>query len=242
MAQLNSTDHFDSPDAKRSYNKRLFTEVAPRYDLITRILSLGRDASWKRMLIRQLPKIASPSCIDLACGTGDITRMLSERFPTGRIIGLDLTPEMLILARAADPESKATYIQADMCHTELDDASIDIVTGGYALRNAPDLALALHEIHRILKPMGCCALLDFSKPRSLTMQRVEHFILKFWGNLWGLLFHRNPAVYGYIADSLARFPDRDALTVALNDAGFEPTMRKRLMLGAVELIYFTKTK
>ena len=87
--------------AKQALNQALFTEVAPRYDFITRALSLGRDASWKRRLVAGLPDRRFAFCVDLACGTGDLTRLLAARFPDGRVCGMDLTPAMLDLARRA---------------------------------------------------------------------------------------------------------------------------------------------
>ncbi|TVR67707.1 MAG: methyltransferase domain-containing protein, partial [Spirochaetaceae bacterium] len=100
-------DELASPDRKLRYNRRLFAVVAPRYDLVTRLLSLGRDAAWKRMLLEMLPPdqewsradAGRPAVLDLACGTGDITVLLARRYPRGAVLGLDLTEEMLVRAR-----------------------------------------------------------------------------------------------------------------------------------------------
>ncbi|MDA3873151.1 MAG: class I SAM-dependent methyltransferase, partial [Kiritimatiellae bacterium] len=99
----NSIQALQDPESKRLYNRNLFREVAPRYDLITRILSFGRDAAWKRWMLNQLPHQSPGSILDLACGTGDITRALHQRYPHAKVIGLDLTPEMLTLARELAP-------------------------------------------------------------------------------------------------------------------------------------------
>jgi demethylmenaquinone methyltransferase/2-methoxy-6-polyprenyl-1,4-benzoquinol methylase len=184
-------DIFATAETKRLYNRELFREVAPRYDLVTRILSFGRDAAWKRALISRLSSENVHRILDLACGTGDLTRALAVRFPDAEVTGLDLTPEMLARASGND---RIVWKQGDMCDTGLPDGSIDLVTGGYALRNAPDLDTALDEIHRVLRPGGELAVLDFSAS-SRPLFRALHFgLLMFWGSLWGLLLHGKPSV------------------------------------------------
>jgi len=92
-------DHLENAETKRYYNEKNFSEVAPRYDFITRALSFGQDAAWKRTLISWLPSHQSPVCVDLACGTGDIAFLLTGKYPHGRIAGVDITEPMLNIAR-----------------------------------------------------------------------------------------------------------------------------------------------
>ena len=88
-------DHLENAETKKYYTEKNFSEVAPRYDFITRVLSFGRDAAWKRTLISLLPSHESPVCVDLACGTGDIAFLLAGKYARGRIAGLDITELML---------------------------------------------------------------------------------------------------------------------------------------------------
>ena len=233
--------HLDTPEQKRIYNRALFTEVAPRYDLVTRLLSLGRDSRWKRSLLAALPDRNAPICVDLACGTGDITRLLKQRYPDATVIGTDLTPSMLQAAASKTQDASVQYQEADMCSTGFDTDSIDVVTGSYALRNAPSLESALREVHRILKPNGIAGFLDFSKPASPFLQKMEYGLLKGWGSLWGLFLHRNPEVYAYIAESLAQFPDRVALTMMLEANGFCIQQRKTHFFGIMERLIIVKS-
>jgi demethylmenaquinone methyltransferase/2-methoxy-6-polyprenyl-1,4-benzoquinol methylase len=92
---LKMHDHIHHPEGKLLFNEQMFGEISGKYDFITRALSLGRDTAWKKELIRHLPEIQSPSCLDLASGTGDITFRLAEKYPSGKVIGLDLTKPML---------------------------------------------------------------------------------------------------------------------------------------------------
>lgn len=240
MNPLAHTRHaLDDPDRKRDYNRALFREVAPRYDLITRLLSFGRDAAWKRWMLQHIPADNPTRILDLACGTGDLTRALADAHPDADVIGLDLTPEMLERARRLAPD-RITFLEADMTDTRLESHTIDLVTGGYALRNAPDLEAALREINRLLRPGGHAAFLDFSAPRSPLPRRLQYGLLLFWGGLWGLLLHADPRVYAYIARSLARFPDRPRLHHAFRQLGWTPVRHRRFMLGFIEVIICRK--
>lgn len=236
-------------ESKRSYNASLFSAVATRYTLVTRLLSFGRDQSWKRELLRMLPQPAARRCLDLACGTADITFALARRYPTGEVIGLDLNAEMLAKARrryartvdAAAAEAPGReiapirFVEGDMTALPYEDGSFDVLTGGYALRNAPDLDRALSEAHRVLAPGGSCGFLDFSRSPRPGLSRLQVSLLEFWGSIWGRILHGNSEVYAYIARSLAHFPDRGAFEQKLRGAGFVDIRSKRKMFGLLAL-------
>jgi len=244
MSQLPSgqAEFLRTPDAKREYNELLFAEVARRYDLVTRALSLGRDQAWKRALLDSLPAGpaapagAAPVCIDLACGTGDVTFALARRYPRGTVCGVDLTPEMLAIARERNSCANVRLELGDMHRLPFPSASVDIVTGSYALRNAPSLGVALAEVRRVLRPGGTAAFLDFSKSPHWLSQRLTYWVLCVWGGFWGLVLHRQPAVYAYIATSLWHFPDRVALRQELARAGLAEVSSRRFYLGTLEMI------
>src|SRR5512138_757260 len=139
-------DHLDTPDGKRYYNEQVFGEIAPKYDFFTWIASFGRDKFWKRDLVAVLPALNAPVCVDLACGTGQITFPLARKYPFGRVIGLDITPPMLVRAAQRNALSRVHFVTMDMGQIGIATGSVDIITGGYALRNAPDLVTAIDEI------------------------------------------------------------------------------------------------
>ncbi|HCF96706.1 MAG TPA: hypothetical protein DEW46_16760 [Verrucomicrobia bacterium] len=229
------------PDSKRDYNKKLFKEVAPRYDFVTQALSFGRDRAWKRSLIEALPDDPNPACLDIACGTGDLSFLLHERFPNGRITGIDLTPDMLEIARQRLSSESIEFHQSDMCDLPFSEASLDIVTGGYALRNAPNLGTVLKEVHRVLRADGVAAFLEFSKPSNRIGQIFEDAALSVWGGFWGLVLHRDPTVYGYIAKSLREYPDRNHFRRIAEESGFRLVRSMRLFLGFLEITVLIKT-
>ncbi|MGI9239346.1 MAG: ubiquinone/menaquinone biosynthesis methyltransferase [Verrucomicrobiales bacterium] len=233
-------EELDQPDRKRELNREIFTKIAREYDLICKLLSFGRDLAWKRKMVRELPDLSDPACVDLAAGTGDISFYLGERYPGGRVTGIDLTEKMIEVADGRNTLPNVHFEIGDMAGLELADASTDVVTGGYALRNAPVLREAVREVHRILKPGGLAAFLDFSKPRNRFGQFLNIASLKFWTSLWGLILHRKPWVYGYIADSLAKFPDREAMEELFREEGFEIVERKLHFFGVMEKIVIRK--
>ncbi len=231
----NAKDHLHMPDRKRKYNKELFTVVAPKYQFVTRALSFGRDQSWKSALVGSLPGSCDGLIVDLACGTGDICLELARRYEKATILGIDLTPGMLEVACNRSPSRRVRYVSGDMQTLCLDSDSVSIITGGYALRNAPDLQSTLKEISRVLKPGGTAAFLDFSKSSRRMGQAFEYRLLHTWGSLWGLVLHGNPAVYAYIAESLRSYPDRMKLRGWLQDTGLQVTASKPLFWGIAEL-------
>ena len=222
-------------NGKREYNRLMFGVIAAEYDFITRALSFGRDSSWKKELIAALPVSEIEHAVDLACGTGDIALQLTAKYPGAKITGLDLSPQMIALARKRNGGSRVEFREGDMIATGLPDACANIVTGGYALRNAPNLAASLREIFRILKPGGTAAFLDFSKSAAPAAQKISIGAMRCWGGFWGLLLHRNPAMYTYIADSLALFPDRETLREKIAAAGFVNQRGNRHFAGLIEI-------
>ena len=135
------------------------------------------------------------------------------------VIGIDSSKEMLF---SADKyiHSQIHRSQQDICDLGIRSSSVDIITGGYALRNAPDLEAALREIARVVKPSGVAAFLEFSKGTGKIGAKVHTLLLWCWGSFWGLLLHGNPRIYGYIAESLDRFPDRSKLCAMFSGMRF----------------------
>ncbi len=238
-----------APRSKLDYTRKVFSVVAVRYDVITRLLSFGRDGRWKKIMLARLPRdsardaASTPqlfACLDLACGTGDISRLLAHQYPYGRIDAVDLNPEMLRRARLRTDLANIRFHQADMNELPFDDASYDIVTGGYALRNSPHLATTFQEIYRVLKPGGTAAFLDFSASHVPRLRNIQLRLLGFWGGFWGWLFHGNPEVYSYISKSLSYYPDFVELPRMMTRIGFRRVRQKRLLFGMLALTFARK--
>jgi ubiquinone/menaquinone biosynthesis methyltransferase len=209
---------FESPEAKRRYNARLFTTIAGRYDFITRLLSYGRDQAWKRDLVERAAIRPGDRVLDLATGTGDLAIAASSR--GAAVVGLDLAPRMVRIARAKPAAGGVRFLVGDMTALPLPPASVDVVTTGYGLRNVSDLDRALAEIGRVLKPGGRFLSLDFEKPASPGWRRAYFAYLTVVGSTVGTLLHGDPDTYRYIPASLRCYPGAVAVADRLRAHGF----------------------
>ncbi len=220
---------FDSPGAKRAYNKRLFATIAPRYDLITRLLSYGQDARWKRRvaaIVRESGEAgfergahgASRRVLDLACGTGDVALSLAASHD---VVGLDLTLAMLRLARRREHADAARWVAGDMTQLPFPDASFDVVTTSYGLRNVPVLETAIDEIARVLRRGGLLVSLDFNRPDSRLMRAIYLGYLTAAGGALGIALHGDSETYRYIPHSIRRYPGAKEVAAMLTRRGFE---------------------
>jgi demethylmenaquinone methyltransferase/2-methoxy-6-polyprenyl-1,4-benzoquinol methylase len=152
------------------------------------------------------------------------------------VVGLDVSYEMLRCARARVPESLPPHFAAgDMIRLPLGDASVDVVTIGYGLRNASCLGAALDEVARVLRPGGHVVTLDFFIPDNALWRRLLLGYLAAMGNLYGWAWHRAPAAYGYIARSIRRFVTAQTLTAELTRRGFEVYDMRRKVLGGIAI-------
>jgi demethylmenaquinone methyltransferase/2-methoxy-6-polyprenyl-1,4-benzoquinol methylase len=223
---------FATPETKRRHVARLFATIADRYDLITRVLSYGQDRRWKQRLVREACVVPSDVVLDLACGTGDIATLVRER-RAGLVVGLDLAPRMLALARRKD--GGVHYLAGDMGALPLSASSVDLVTTGYGLRNVPDLDVALAEIARVLKPGGRLLSLDFSRPDSAIVRGLYLGYLTVVGSLLGWVLHGDPDTYRYIPASIRRFPGPRGVADRLHAQGFTKVHIVPLLLGLMSL-------
>jgi ubiquinone/menaquinone biosynthesis methyltransferase len=208
---------FDSPRAKQAYVRRLFATIAGRYDLVTVLLSYGQDRRWKRRLAAMAGAAAGTRMLDLACGTGDIAYLLAAR--GARVTGLDVTPGMLRLARAKGHGVR--FVAGDMMALPFPAARFDVVTAGYGIRNVPELAPALAEIRRVLRPGGVFLSLDFNRPANPIVRAVYLAYLTGVGSALGAALHGDPDTYRYIPASIRRYPGAPLVCRLLVEQGFE---------------------
>ncbi len=209
---------FDSPAVKRRYNRHLFATIATRYDLITRLLSYGQDQRWKRRLATLAGITPGVIALDLACGTGDLAALLAAR--GARVAGLDLTREMIDLARQRATARPVGWMVGDMMQLPCLTASVEVVTAGYGLRNMPALEPALDEIARVLKPGGRFLALDFDRPAVAALRRAYLAYLWGVGSAVGWALHGDADTYRYIPASLQRYPGARTVADLLRARGF----------------------
>jgi demethylmenaquinone methyltransferase/2-methoxy-6-polyprenyl-1,4-benzoquinol methylase len=218
--------------------RTLFATIADRYDLITRLLSYGRDSAWKRYLVSISRTRPGTRALDLATGTGDIAYAIASR--GAAVVGLDVTHRMLLLARAKgpapDPAAGACrFVTGDMMALPFPDASFDLVTTGYGIRNVPVIEPAIGEIFRVLRPGGLLLSLDFNRPANPLVRWVYLTYLTIVGSALGFVLHRDPDTYRYIPESIKRYPGANGVARLLRDAGFADSVVHPLLGGLMAI-------
>jgi demethylmenaquinone methyltransferase/2-methoxy-6-polyprenyl-1,4-benzoquinol methylase len=232
MSQLRAA--LSSADSKARYVKRLFLTIADRYDLITRLLSFGRDRHWKERLAALAEPRSGAAALDLACGTGDIACALARR--GARVTGLDLTHRMLQLAQVRRCSGQPLrFVTGDMMALPFADASFDLVTTGYGIRNVPRIDPALSEIRRVLRPGGLFLSLDFDRPSHPLVRAVYLGYLTIVGAALGWVLHRDPDTYRYIPESIRRYPGAAGVSAMLVRAGFSDARVVPLLGGLLAI-------
>jgi demethylmenaquinone methyltransferase / 2-methoxy-6-polyprenyl-1,4-benzoquinol methylase len=223
-----------SADAKAPYVRRLFHTIADRYDLITRLLSFGRDRRWKAALVALADVRPGMRALDLAAGTGDIAFGLAA--DGAHVAGLDITHRMLQIASAKRPASAAvTFVTGDMMALPFRDETFDLVTTGYGIRNVPAIDPAIAEIRRVLRPGGLLLSLDFDRPANPLVRGVYLAYLTLVGSALGWVLHRDPDTYRYIPESIRRYPGAAGVAAMLSRAGFDESRVVPLLGGLMAI-------
>ncbi len=224
----------DSPDGKSRYVRSLFSTIADRYDFITVLLSYGQDRRWKRRLVSLAPIRPGTRVLDLACGTGDITYAVHDA--GARSVGLDITARMVEIARGKRAHgSQPGFLVGDMMRLPFRDATFDVVTTGYGIRNVPVIAQALAELARVLRPGGVLLSLDFDRPANALVRAVYLGYLTLVGSTLGLALHGDPDTYRYIPESIRRYPGADGVSAIAREQGFAACERFRVLGGLMAI-------
>jgi demethylmenaquinone methyltransferase/2-methoxy-6-polyprenyl-1,4-benzoquinol methylase len=218
----------------------MFGRVAPRYDLLNRILSLQIDRLWRWRTARRLAPGLSPQSrvLDLCCGTGDLLAAL-ERAAPARYLGVDFCLPMLVRTRAKSP---APLIEADGLRLPLRDASLDLITIAFGFRNFVNYRAALSELLRVLAPGGRLAILEFTRPPYAPVRAWMSFWNRYVMDPLGRLLSGQRDAYQYLPESVSRFPDAPTLALWIRQAGFSQVRYSYFDLGIVALHIATKAR
>ena len=227
-----------APAVKTARVKRVFDTVSPRYDLMNDLMSAGLHRLWKRFAVDLLKLRPGHVVLDLAGGTGDIARLLVQRFPGhNRVLVSDINAQMLWRGRDraldAGLASGLEYVQGNAEALPFASASIDRVIMGFGLRNVTHKQQALAEIARVLSPGGRVAVLEFSTVKTPLLARAYEFYSFQALPRLGQWVTGDGASYRYLAESIRVHPDQEALKFMLERAGFEGVRYFNLLAGIV---------
>jgi len=210
----------------------MFGRIAHRYDLLNRLLSLGRDVSWRRVVAQRVAAARPDLVLDVCTGTGDLALAITD----GLVVGTDFCMPMLDLAKGkiADRERRLPLCAADALRLPVADSSVDVVTVAFGVRNFSDLGAGLAELVRALRPGGVLLVLEFSSPRGPLAP-----ILGWWARnvppRIGRVVSGDSEAYSYLPASVSTFPDRAEMRRSLTAAGLDQVRAQSLTGGVVTL-------
>ena len=221
----------ESKEAKAGYVKDLFTALAKRYNVMTDLWTLGLHRLWKRQAMERLALRPGERVLDVATGTGDLAFMEQAVVgPQGCVVGVDSCAPMLEVARGRQ-QGAVDFQEGDAMNLQFPDASFDVVTISFGLRNVADRVQALREFRRVLRPGGRLMVLDFSTPTSKGLRALHDFlyfgVMPKLGRL--VAWHRD--AHHYTADSIRTWLTRDQLKEAMLEAEFVDTGYASLSTG-----------
>ncbi|GAX34840.1 bifunctional demethylmenaquinone methyltransferase/2-methoxy-6-polyprenyl-1,4-benzoquinol methylase UbiE [Nodularia sp. NIES-3585] len=202
----------------------IFDRIAPVYDDLNNWLSLGQHRIWKEMTVKWSAAKPGDTCLDLCCGSGDLAfRLAKYAGIMGKVYGVDFSPNLLAAAKkraeSQYPKSAISWIEADALDLPFDDNYFDAATMGYGLRNVTNIPRSLEELHRVLKPGGKGAILDFHRPRNQQLRAFQQWYL----NSIVVPIAKNMGLkeeYAYISPSLDRFPTGQEQVELARQVGF----------------------
>jgi demethylmenaquinone methyltransferase/2-methoxy-6-polyprenyl-1,4-benzoquinol methylase len=228
-------------DTKHRHMRRMFDAVAPRYDLLNRLLSLGIDRHWRRCAVRQLRLPDRGLALDAASGTGDVALEMARQTPPAlHVVGTDLSEQMLVQGRLkilGGPSAKRISLVAAACESlPLPDNLFDGAVIAFGIRNVADRPAALGELLRTLRPGARLVVLEFSEPPNPLFRILYHGYFRWLLPLIGGFFSE-PGAYRYLPASVRDFPSRDDFKKLLETAGFVSVAHRDLTCGIVTLYF-----
>ncbi|NTW28715.1 MAG: bifunctional demethylmenaquinone methyltransferase/2-methoxy-6-polyprenyl-1,4-benzoquinol methylase UbiE [Coriobacteriia bacterium] len=217
----------------------IFSNIAGRYDAFNIMASFGIDRLWRRRLVCAAALTPTSRVLDLCSGTGDVAFALAEQGRPGEVVATDFVPEMLAVAeeKAArrDLPCPVVFSVADAQKLPFADATFDVLTVAFGVRNLPRRESNFAEALRVLKPGGRYVILEFSRPTFAPWRAVYHVYLRYVIPTIGWLLTGDRAGFVYLNDSIRQFPRQEALAVELRDAGFSAVTWENLTGGIVAL-------
>lgn len=219
--------HTVAPDERRQRIRAVFQAVAPRYDLMNDLMSLGIHRLWKRTLARRVRDVQG-CVVDLAGGTGDVARLLLRA--DRQVTVIDPSPAMMAVGQARPGLQAVRWQLGEAEQLPLADASVDLLVISFGLRNATQVAVALREAWRVLRPGGRFACLEFSRPARWLAPFYDAYSRAVIPRLGAAVAGR-PEAYQYLVESIRRFPDQAELATLMQRAGLVNVHWENLSFG-----------
>ena len=230
---------YNSQKTKKEEVQQMFDNIAPTYDKLNHILSLSIDKMWRRRVVRKVRRMKPEKILDLATGTGDLAIKLAQAMPKAKIMGVDLSENMLAVAaekvRRKGLDDHIALYQGDAENLEVADGVLDVVTVAFGVRNFGNLEKGLSEIMRSLRSGGHIVVLEFSTPRNFLVRKCYQFYSNHIMKPVGGLVSKDRKAYDYLPDSIVEFPDRERFLEIMGRTGFVECRRYSQSLGIAQI-------
>ncbi len=226
---------YKSDSTKKSQVTEMFNKIAPKYDLLNRVLSLGIDTIWRKKAIANLNIDDHKKILDVATGTADMTLEIFKQLKPEEIVGLDISDKMIeignkkLLKRKLDNLIKLEV--GDSENMRFDDNYFDATTVAFGVRNFGNLEKGLSEMHRVIRPGGKIVILEFSRPMYFPFKQLFNLYFKYILPTIGKWTSKDKKAYSYLYESVQAFPDYDRFGNILTSLGFRSVTWKALSLG-----------
>lgn len=217
--------------------REMFDGIAPSYDRLNHLLTLGADKAWRRRSLRGAVTADTPqNILDIACGTGDLSLEIALKMhPGSHVTSVDISQKMLEIMKdkvlAHNVGNKISIVTADAISLPFPDNFFHLVTIGFGIRNFHDRKAALSEIMRVLKPGGKLMILELSEPSNPLLKRIYEFGFGTVAPFIGGMVSGNKKAYGYLPESVRLFPDKDSWMEFMRQYGFKEVSHKAFSFG-----------
>lgn len=237
------TPYKDQTTSKKEQVAAMFNNIAPRYDFLNQLLSLGIHKVWRRKAIYLLKEKKPKFILDIATGTGDFA-IESMKLNPEKVIGIDISEGMLNLGiekiKKLRLQDRIELKIADSENLPYTEYSFDAITVGFGVRNFENLEKGISEIYRVLKPDGMFVVLEFSKPMKFPIKQFYKFYFKFITPTIGRIFSKDKSAYTYLPESVNVFPNGEDFLTILKKAGFKQTKAIQLTFGIASIYLASK--
>ncbi len=218
----------------------VFRRIAPRYDLMNRMMTFGQDRAWRRFVVARAALPAGGKVLDIATGTGDIAFEMLTRGGAALAVGADFAPAMMIVGRRRPLGDRVRWAASDALALPFVAETFDAVTHGFLLRNVIDIPRALSEQYRVLKPGGRLVALDTTPPQANLLRPAILLYLRFFIPTLGTLLTGQHDAYTYLPSSTVGFKPPETIAAMIGEAGFESVAFRRFMFGTIAIHWGTK--
>lgn len=222
-------------EEKAAYVERMFARIAPGYDRMNRVMTMGMDRGWREYAVRAIAPPSAGRALDVGSGTGDFLLELATWMPDGLVVGLDFTVAMMQagLPKLDAVRGQAGFVGGDALRLPFPDACFDAITTGFTMRNVSDIGQAFAEIWRVARPGGVVACLEVARPRNPLLRLGHRIYFEQVVPRLTALLGGDATAYTYLPQSARAFPEPPELARIMERAGWSEVRYRLLGLGAV---------